>query len=53
LYDVDKPPQDITIKVASIENFVRVRVNGKVANVDAILLDGSKLDTMQLEGAAR
>ncbi|HKE22212.1 MAG TPA: metallophosphoesterase [Bryobacteraceae bacterium] len=53
LYDVDKPPQDITIKVASIENFVRVRVNGKLANVDAILLDGSKLDTMQLEGAAR
>jgi calcineurin-like phosphoesterase family protein len=52
LYDVDKPPQDITIKVASIENFVRVRVNGKVANAEAILLDGSKLDTTQLEGAA-
>jgi 3',5'-cyclic AMP phosphodiesterase CpdA len=53
LYDVDKPPQDITIKVASIENFVRVHVNGKVANVDAMLLDGSKLDSMQFEGSAR
>jgi acid phosphatase type 7 len=53
LYDVDKPPQGITIKVATTENFVRVRVNGKLAQVDALLLDGSKLDSMQFEGSSR
>ena len=51
LYDVDKPPQGITIKVASTENFVRVQVKGKVAHVDAFALDGSKLDSMDLEGS--
>jgi hypothetical protein len=53
LYDVDKPPQGITIKVASTENFVRVRVNGKVAQMDVFLPDGSRLDSAELEGAAR
>ena len=53
LYDVDKPPQGITIKVATTENFVRVRVNGKVAQMDAFLPDGTKLDAAGLEGASR
>jgi len=52
LYDVDKPPQGITIKVASIENFTRVRVNGKIAHLDALQVDGSKLDSADLEGAS-
>jgi hypothetical protein len=52
LYDVDKPPQGITIKVASIENFTRVRINGKLAHVDAIQVDGSTLDSVDLEGAS-
>ena len=53
---MDKPPQDTsikTIKVATIENFVRIRVSGKLAQADAILTDGKILDSMQLEGAAR
>jgi predicted MPP superfamily phosphohydrolase len=53
LYDVDKPPQEITIKVATTENFVRVRVNGKVAQMDAFIPDGTKLDAAELEGASR
>ena len=35
LYDVDKPPVGITQKVASIENFVSVSVDGKTAHVQA------------------
>jgi len=50
LYDVDKPPQGITVKVASIENFVQVRVNGKAAHVVALKVDGSELDSMDLKG---
>ena len=50
LYDVDKPPQGITVKVAKTENFVRVRVNGKIAHADAIAPDGSIIDSMDWEG---
>jgi acid phosphatase type 7 len=52
LYDVDKPPQDITIKVVKTENFVRVRVNGKIAHADAIGPDGATLDSADLEGGS-
>ncbi len=52
LYDVDKPPQGITIKVATVENFTRVRVNGKIAHLDALEVDGSTLDSADLEGSS-
>jgi 3',5'-cyclic AMP phosphodiesterase CpdA len=47
LYDVDKPPQGITLKVASTEHFVRVKVEGKTARMEAITLDGGKLDAAE------
>ena len=53
LYDVDKPPEGITQKVASTENFVRVRVDGKKANVEAITPDGTTIDEFELEGGSR
>ena len=52
LYDVDKPPQGITVKVQSIENFVRIQVDGKVAHAMALAPDGSKLDAFDVEGGA-
>lgn len=52
LYDVDKPPPGITIKVQSIENFVRVQVEGKAAHVAAMSPDGARLDTFDIEGGA-
>src|SRR5262249_39632465 len=50
LYDVDKPAEGITIKAVSTEHFVRIRVNGNTAHIDAIALDGSTLDTAELAG---
>ena len=52
LYDVAKPPQGITVKVAKTENFVRVRVNGRIAHADAIGPDGAVIDSMDWEGTA-
>jgi hypothetical protein len=52
LYDVDKPPRDIMVKVVKTENFIRVRVDGKVAHADAIAPDGSTIDSMDWQGAA-
>jgi hypothetical protein len=49
---VDKPPQGITQKVAKTENFVRVRVDGKKAHVEAITPDGATIDDFSVEGAA-
>jgi len=49
LYDVKTPPQGITQKVASIENFVTVSVDGKVAHVQAIAIDGRILDEFDIE----
>jgi acid phosphatase type 7 len=48
LYDVDKPPADITVKVASVENFVAVSVEGKTAHVQVIWIDGKVLDEFDL-----
>jgi hypothetical protein len=48
LYDVDKPPAGITQKVASIENFVMVEVNGKVVRVKVIDIDGRTLDEAEI-----
>ncbi len=48
LYDVDVPPAGITKKVVKIENFLTVSVQGKQAHIEAIAIDGSKLDEMDL-----
>jgi hypothetical protein len=48
LYDVDKPPEGITKKVVSTENFVTVKVDGKKARVEALLLDGSPIEVTEL-----
>jgi len=50
LYDVDKPPADITVKIMKTENFVRVQVSGKVAQMVAFAPDGSEIDRATLEG---
>ena len=48
LYDVDTPPEGITIKVESIENFVIVNVDGKKAHLEARRPDGSMIDGVDL-----
>jgi len=48
LYDVDKPPAGITRKVASTENFVVVKVDGKKARMEAFRPDGTSLDADEL-----
>jgi len=53
LYDVDVPPPGITVKVASIENFVSVHVDGAVAHVQTITIDGKVLDEFELHGSAQ
>ena len=50
LYDVDKPAEGITVKVAKTENFVTVKVDGKLAHIEAIALDGTKLDEIDIHG---
>jgi len=35
--------------VASIENFTTIRVDGKVARLEAIAVDGTKLDEIELK----
>ncbi len=53
LYDVDKPPAGITQKVAKTENFVRIRVDGNKAHVEAMTPDGTTIDDFEIEGGAR
>ena len=50
LYDVDKPAEGITVKVVKTENFVTVKVDGKTAHVEAIAVDGTKLDQIDIQG---
>src|SRR5437660_8334775 len=50
LYDVDQPPEEITQKVVSIENFVSIHVDGKAARVRAIGIDGRILDEFEMVG---
>jgi len=52
LYDVNTPPARITQKVVSVENFVKVSVEGKSAHVRAISIDGQLLDEFDIVGAA-
>lgn len=48
LYDVDKPAEGITLKVVSTEHFVTVKVDGKIARVQATAVDGRTLDEIEL-----
>jgi len=48
LYDVDTPPRGIAQKVASTENFVSISVNGEIAHVTAIAIDGRTLDEFDI-----
>jgi hypothetical protein len=52
LYDVNQPPEEITRKVASIENFVTVQIDGRIARLEAISIDGSVLDSFVIEQPA-
>jgi len=52
LYDVNKPPESITRKVVSIENFVNVSVKGNIAHFQAVAIDGSTLDEFDIESAS-
>jgi acid phosphatase type 7 len=52
LAPADKPLPDITLKVESIEHFVRVHVTGDRALVEAIALDGRLIDKFELTGFA-
>jgi hypothetical protein len=49
LYDVDKPPAGITQKVISTEHFVSVKVTGRSAQIEALALDGSILDRIEVK----
>jgi phospho-acceptor domain-containing protein/HAMP domain-containing protein/calcineurin-like phosphoesterase family protein len=47
LYDVSKPPEEITQKAVSIENFVTVSVDGDVAHIQAIDINGHTLEEFE------
>lgn len=49
LYDVDKPPPGITVKVASIENWINFEVNGKTMRFRTFAIDGSTLDEGEIQ----
>jgi 3',5'-cyclic AMP phosphodiesterase CpdA len=50
LYDVDKPPEGITKKVLTTENFVRIRVEGQNAHIEAFRPDGTKIEDFEFQG---
>jgi acid phosphatase type 7 len=52
LYDVDKPPPGITQKVESVENFIKLNVEGTIAHVQTIAIDGRTLDQFDIQGTA-
>lgn len=49
LYTLDAPPPGITQKIESTEHFVTVKVEGKTAHIEAIALDGHKIDVIDLK----
>jgi hypothetical protein len=53
LYDVGSPPKEITQKVASIENFITIEVRGSLARIKATAIDGSTLDTAEINAGPR
>jgi 3',5'-cyclic AMP phosphodiesterase CpdA len=50
LYDVDKPDPAITKKVVSTEHFVTVGVEGKTALLQAIAVDGTTIEQVEIKG---
>ena len=52
LYEVDPIP-GITLKAVEIENYVRVRVTGNRAHIEALDIGGNKLDEFELEPRAK
>jgi len=48
LYDVDRPPAGITVKVERTENFVIVRIDGKKARLSAMTPGGETIDVTEL-----
>jgi acid phosphatase type 7 len=48
LYDADAPIPGVTQKVARTEHYVRIKVTGNQAKVEAIALDGRTLDAFGL-----
>ena len=51
LYDVAAPTPGLTLKVESVEHYVRVKVNGRQAHLEAVALDGHLIDTVDLHPA--
>ncbi len=51
LYDVSKPPANITVKVESTENFIAVDVNGPVAKAQVFNADGKVIDEFELHAS--
>jgi hypothetical protein len=49
LYDVSPIP-DITLKALKIENYVRVRIEGGLAKIEAFDLEGETIDAFDLSG---
>jgi hypothetical protein len=47
IHGVKTPPEEITQKVVSIENFVSVSVTGKTAHFQAIYINGKPLDEFE------
>jgi predicted phosphodiesterase len=48
LYDVAKPDPEITKMVVSTEHFVTIAVEGKLARIEAIGLDGSSIEKIEM-----
>lgn len=53
LYDVNSPAKDITVKLESVENFVKVSVEGKTAKFKSIAIDGHTVDEFEIKGSAQ
>lgn len=51
LYNVDMPPAYITKRVEKIENFVRIRIDGKRATGETIAIDGHLIDRFEFKAA--
>ena len=48
LYDVDKPPEGITVKVLTTENFMVVKVDGKVLHAEALKPSGESIEVTEI-----
>src|SRR5437763_17206141 len=49
LYDVEKAPEGITQRVVRTENFMIVKVDGKLARFEAVRPDGEMLDVGEVK----